>query len=131
MHELSIVRALLRQIEAVAAANGATTVGRAIVQIGPLSGVDQGLLASAFEAFRGCGLTAGTELVFESLAVTVRCRDCGEKSNVTPNRLLCGSCGGYRTTVLSGDELLLRSVELTPHNSHDPAGCRPENQHVQ
>jgi len=131
MHELSIVRALLQQIEAVAATNAAVTVDRVTVQIGPLSGVDAGLLASAFEAFRGGGLTARTVLVFDSVPVTVICRDCGEKSNVTPNRLLCGSCGGYRTTLLSGDELLLRRVELTPRDSNYGADFRRENKHVQ
>ena len=131
MHELSIVRALLRQIEAVAAANGALTVDRVTVQIGPLCGVDPGLLANAFEAFRGRGLTARTALIFDSVPVTVICRDCGEKSSVTANRLLCASCGGYRTTLLSGDELILQRVELTPHNSHSGADRQPENKHVQ
>jgi hydrogenase nickel incorporation protein HypA/HybF len=112
VHELSVVQALLRQIEAVATAHSAAAVRRATVQIGPLSGVDPGLLASAFEAARGSGLTATTELVFESLVVKVHCRECGEDSTVVPNRLLCGRCGGYRTTLLSGDELLLRRVEL-------------------
>lgn len=119
MHELSVVQALLRQIEAVATAHGAEAVRRATVQIGPLSGVDRGLLASAFEAARGSGLTAATELVFESLAVEVHCRECGEDSAVAPNRLLCGRCGGYQTTLLAGDELLLRRVELVPHKPSD------------
>ncbi len=121
MHELSLVQALLRQIDAVAKEHGATAVRRATVQNGPLSGVDSGLLASAFEAARGTGLTATTELVFETLAVTVRCRECGEVSIVAPNLLLCGRCGGFRTTLLGGDELLLRRVELTPCKSSDAA----------
>ncbi len=130
MHELSVVQALLREIDAIAIANDAAAVRRVTVQIGPLCGVDPALLASAFEAARGLGLTAGTELVFESLAVKVRCRECGEDSTVTPNRLLCGSCGGYRTTLLTGDELLLRRVELTSHDSHHAAHRPVENKHV-
>jgi hydrogenase nickel incorporation protein HypA/HybF len=121
VHELSLVQALLRQIDAVAAAHGAAAVRRVTVQIGPLSGVDSGLLASAFEAARGSGLTATTELVFETLAVTIRCLECGAESIVAPNRLLCGRCGGYRTTLLGGDELLLRRVEFTPQDSSDAA----------
>ena len=30
----------------------------------------------------------------------------------TANRLVCGSCGDYRTQLVSGDELLLASLEL-------------------
>ncbi|MEJ1963612.1 MAG: hydrogenase maturation nickel metallochaperone HypA [Gammaproteobacteria bacterium] len=114
MHELSVVQALLREIDAIAVANGASTVRRVTVQIGPLSGVDPGLLARAFESARGGGRIARAELIFESLTVTVRCRECGGESVVAPNRLLCGACGGYRTTLITGDELLLRSVELEP-----------------
>jgi hydrogenase nickel incorporation protein HypA/HybF len=130
VHELSVVQALLREIDAVATANGATSVQRVTVRIGPLSGVDPGLLASAFEAARGSGRTAGTELVLESLAVKVRCGQCGEESTVTPNRLLCGRCGGYRTTLLTGDELLLQRVELTPRDHATPVEHRGENDDV-
>lgn len=114
MHELSVVQALLREIDAIALANGARAVRRVTVQIGPLSGVDPGLLARAFESARGGGCSARAELVFESLTVKVLCRECGDESVVAPNRLLCGACGGYRTTLITGDELFLRSVELEP-----------------
>lgn len=120
MHELSLVQALLQEINAVATAHGAAAVRRVTVQIGPLSGIEPGLLANAFEAARGSGLTARAELVFESLAVKVRCRECGEECTVAPNRLLCSRCGGYRTTLLAGDELLLRRVELAPR---EPSGA--------
>jgi hydrogenase nickel incorporation protein HypA/HybF len=44
--------------------------------------------------------------------VRVRCEQCGAESEASPNRLLCGACGDYHTRLLSGDELLLVSVEL-------------------
>jgi hydrogenase nickel incorporation protein HypA/HybF len=121
VHELSLVQALLSQIGAVARANGATAVRRVTVQIGPLSGIDAALLASAFAAARGTGFAARAELSLECLPVRVRCRDCGTDSDVAPNRLLCGQCGGYRTTLLSGDEMILQRVELSLHASPDAA----------
>lgn len=114
VHELSVVQALLREVDALAVAHGARAVRRITVQIGPLSGIDPGLLARAFESARAGGRAAHAELLFESMTVTVRCRDCGGESIVAPNRLLCGVCGGYRTTLITGDELFLRSVELEP-----------------
>ncbi len=113
MHELSVVQALLREIEAVALAHRAKAVLRVTVQVGPLSGVDSALLAAAFDASRDRGLLERTDLVLDSTAVTVRCRECGKSSIVTPNRLVCRGCGGYRTTLLTGDELVLQRVELT------------------
>jgi hydrogenase nickel incorporation protein HypA/HybF len=121
VHELSLVQALLREIEAVAIAHRATAVRRVTIQIGPLSGVDPGLLSSAFAVARGTGLAANAELFVESAPVRVRCRNCGMESDATANRLLCGQCGGYRTTLLSGDEMILRRVELSVHDASDAA----------
>ncbi len=42
----------------------------------------------------------------------VRCRTCKAETDAEPNRLICASCGDFRTELLSGDELLLVSVEL-------------------
>jgi hydrogenase nickel incorporation protein HypA/HybF len=38
------------------------------------------------------------------------------------NRLICSDCGDWHTQILSGDELLLESVELetTPATISDP-----------
>ena len=112
MHELSVMQALLHEIETVAATHRATSVRRVTVQIGPLSGVDSGSLQSAFEASRGLQLIARADLLLEPTVVSVYCRKCGGESAVTHNRLLCPRCGDYQTTLLTGDELILRRVEF-------------------
>ncbi len=111
MHELSVVQALFDEIDGIAAAHGGAAVIRVTVRCGPLSGIDGGLLAGAFAAVRS-GCCHSAELKIESMPVRLRCRECGAQSTVAPNRLLCGRCNGHRTTVLSGDELLLTRVEL-------------------
>jgi hydrogenase nickel incorporation protein HypA/HybF len=57
-------------------------------------------------------LAAEAELQLETLPVRVVCEQCGAESAASVNRLLCGQCGDYHTRVVSGDELLLASVEL-------------------
>jgi hydrogenase nickel incorporation protein HypA/HybF len=113
MHELSICQALLRQVEEIAAREGARRVERVLLRIGPLSGVVPELLRQAFGIARAGTAAAQAELVVEALPVRIRCTGCGAESEVPPNRLLCGRCGDFRTQMLSGDELLLASVELT------------------
>ena len=49
---------------------------------------------------------------FTSAAVRVRCLECGEETDTPPNRLLCGRCASFRTRLVSGDELLLATVEI-------------------
>ena len=112
VHELSVCQALLAQVVEIATDRGASAVLRITVEVGPLSGVEPGLLASAFEIVRAGSCAAGAILLIETTAITISCLICGAESQTAPNRLLCATCGGYRTRVVGGDELRLRGVEL-------------------
>ena len=114
MHELSICQALLSQVTAIARERGAQAIERIVVEVGPLSGVDGALLARAFEVARIGSCAAEAALSIDTPQVTVSCLSCGSQSHAAPNRLLCGTCGGYRTRIIAGDELNLRRVELRP-----------------
>ncbi|WP_295389287.1 hydrogenase maturation nickel metallochaperone HypA [uncultured Thiodictyon sp.] len=113
MHELSICQSLLDQVEGIARQHGASRVEFILLQVGPLSGLEPALLHSAWP-LAAVGTVAETaELLIEPAPVRVRCLDCQAESAATPNRLLCAACGGFRTRLISGDELLLARVELT------------------
>lgn len=112
VHELSVCQALLAQVVEIATDRGASAVSRITVEVGPLCGVEPGLLASAFEIVRAGSCAAGAILSIETTAITISCLICGAESQTAPNRLLCAACGGYRTRVVGGDELRLRGVEL-------------------
>ncbi|OQW93730.1 MAG: hydrogenase nickel incorporation protein HypA [Beggiatoa sp. IS2] len=112
MHEFSICQALLTQVETLAHEHHARYVARIVVRVGPLCGIVPELLTHAFTLACVGTLAETAELVIESLPVRVRCQQCGVESEVIPNRLLCGACGDWHTQLLSGDEMLLASVEL-------------------
>ncbi|MGC8478053.1 MAG: hydrogenase/urease maturation nickel metallochaperone HypA [Acetobacteraceae bacterium] len=57
MHETGLVRALIRQIDQVAAANGATRVAGVAVRLGALSHLSAAHFREHFEA-ESCGSTA-------------------------------------------------------------------------
>ncbi len=130
MHEMAICQALIDQLEALAAGRGASAVTGLLLRIGPLSGVEPSLLASAFELARAGTVAAHATLAIERLPVRVSCRQCGAVSEVAANRLLCGRCGDFRTQLVSGDELQLARAELEiPEGpAVEPAG--QENSHV-
>jgi hydrogenase nickel incorporation protein HypA/HybF len=111
MHELAICRAIVRQVLAVAASNDMPAVGRIMLRIGPLAGVEPGLLCTAFPIVAAGTPCEGAMLEIENMAVQVVCRHCGSTSIVRPNRLLCGTCGNWQVALLSGDEMLLTSIE--------------------
>ena len=112
MHELSICQALMEQVARVAREQHALRVVSVTVRIGPLSGVEPSLLASAYPLASAGTIAADSRLVLERCAIRVRCLECGAESEASSTRLLCARCGEWRVTVLSGEELLLVRVEL-------------------
>lgn len=112
MHELSICQSLIDQLEEIARRESAVRITGLLLRVGPLSGVVPELIADAFPIAAAGTAGEGAELRVETGPVRVRCRTCKAETDAEPNRLICASCGDFRTELLSGDELLLVSVEL-------------------
>lgn len=125
MHELSVCNALIAQVESVARQQAAGTVAKIVLKIGPLSGIEPELLRRAYPLAAAGTVAAHAVLVIETADVVVRCCRCEEESTVAPNRMLCSACGDFRTRVIRGDEMILKSVELencgsAEHETRDP-----------
>ena len=112
MHELSVCMSLLEQVGAIAGEREAGKVTRIELKIGPLSGVEVDLLRNAYPLAAAGTIAEDADLVIDIAGVTVHCNKCGAESDAKPNRLLCGACGDFHTSVVSGDELILQRVEL-------------------
>lgn len=120
MHELSVAQALVEQVDNLVREQQANCATLIRVRIGPLSGVVPELLASAFPLAAAGSVAGQAKLELMKAPIRVRCQTCGEESEASANRLLCGKCGDWHTQVISGDELILESVELemkAPHPS--------------
>jgi hydrogenase nickel incorporation protein HypA/HybF len=114
VHELSICQALLDQVIFVAGDSRSERIEKIVIAIGPLAGVEPGLMASAFAVMKIGSRAAQAALIIESAGVEVECRVCGTISAAVANRLICAACGGYRTRVVAGQELRLLRVEMGP-----------------
>ena len=112
MHELSVCQALIRQVQDLAREHRAAAVISVKVQIGPLSGVEPDLLRQAFPLACAGSVAETAQLVIERLPIRVHCESCGAETAAEANKLVCGTCGDWHTRLLSGDEMLLASVEL-------------------
>ena len=112
MHELAICQALMNQVENIAAERNARSVVSIVVGMGPLSGVEAQLLKHAYPVASAGTVAEGAELVIENLPVRIKCTQCGNESDALPNKLVCKACGDWRTTLISGDEMILMRVEL-------------------
>jgi hydrogenase nickel incorporation protein HypA/HybF len=112
MHELAICQALMDQVDQIALEQQAKGVAKIILQIGPLSGVEPHLLEQAFPLASAGTLAEFSELEIKPQAIEVECSTCGQRTPAKVNRLVCGACGDWKTRLISGDEMLLESVEL-------------------
>ena len=112
MHELAVCQGLMGQLEQIARREQAERITRIVLSIGPLSGVEASLLKDAFPIAAAGTVAEDAVLDVQGQAVKVKCLSCGAESEATANRLLCAACGDYRTRLVSGDEMMLMSVEL-------------------
>jgi hydrogenase nickel insertion protein HypA len=112
MHELAIAIDLLaavrRNLESVDA-----RVVRVIVNVGSAAGIATDSLRLAFHAIASGTREDSAELVLTIVAARSRCTNCSkvfEFSGVIGRCPVCARLGGE---LLSGDEVMLRAIEVT------------------
>ena len=112
MHERTLVRALLRQVEALAAEHPTGRVRVVRVRIGEFSGVEPELIRSAFDDLVDGSTICGAELDVEQVPLTAACQQCGRQFAVERFRFACPICDSSRLTIQSGEEVLLESLSI-------------------
>ena len=112
MHELTVCQGLMREVMRVAEDQHAERVLSITLRVGPLAGVEPALIESAYPLAAAGTCAAGARLLIERTALEVRCLACGQTSEVEVSSLLCRACGSWRVEVISGEELVLASLEL-------------------
>lgn len=112
MHEYSIVQNLLDLCEQNAVANGATKIHKVIVGIGEMSSVEPSLLKTAFDTFKQDTIADSAVMDIQRLPLKAECFDCGADFVPTMFNFICPNCSSPNTKLVSGDELLLLSLEI-------------------
>ncbi len=116
MHEFSIAVAVVGVAERHAA-------GRRVVKIelrvGHLRQVVPDSLQLAFELITQGTVLDGTELEIEQVPARARCPRCGAESELEHFPLACEACGSLDLELLTGEELLVESLELEEEPDRD------------
>ncbi len=111
MHEWTIADNLVRLVEEAARKESLTGVSEVYVRVGALRQVIPQTLKTAFARLVGETEFAGAELKIEEVPLAVKCRRCGSEKAGDDLAFTCGGCGGTDLEIISGDELLLDSME--------------------
>lgn len=112
MHEAALAQELVDLIERVALENRATTVTRATVEVGELSGVVAEALSFAFEVARQNTVAATCELALLSSPLIVSCPACGFRGNATRGIIGCPTCDAVPLEVVAGRDMRLVSIDV-------------------
>jgi hydrogenase nickel incorporation protein HypA/HybF len=111
MHELSIARDLLAAIQR-NLGPADTRVKRVIVSLGSAAAIVPESLRFAFDVISAGTQAEGTELLFTTIAARSRCGDCGLVFEFEGMIGRCTRCGRLGGKLLSGDEVMLRAIEV-------------------
>jgi hydrogenase nickel incorporation protein HypA/HybF len=112
MHERSLVKALLRQVEAIADQHSTSRVSSIHIRVGEFSGVEADLLSSAYDDLVQDSRLCGASLRVERVPLEAVCQQCGRTFRVERFQFHCEKCGSLRLTLRGGEEILLDSVMI-------------------
>jgi hydrogenase nickel incorporation protein HypA/HybF len=110
VHELSICTAIAKI--AYQAADG-RPVECVRVDIGHLRQVVPDTLRHSWEMVVFGTPLDSVPLEVREVAAVIECRQCGARTQLDDPIFRCAVCGSTETTVISGDELLVTSLDLT------------------
>ena len=112
MHEHSLVKSLLRQVDEVLDENLAAAPSGIEIEVGPLSGIEIALVKSAFDEISPGTRSCGAKLKIHETPLVVRCLECGMESNLQAFVFRCGGCDSGQVQIVKGDEVRLLSLTV-------------------
>ncbi|MHB1172352.1 MAG: hydrogenase maturation nickel metallochaperone HypA [Lacisediminihabitans sp.] len=110
MHELSLCRSIYGIAERAAAGR---TVTRILLDVGQLRQVIPETLVYCWGVVTDETPLAGSELIVDHIPAVIACAECGEHTTLhgVP-MLICGRCKSGTVKVISGEEFLVRSMDV-------------------
>ncbi|MCA9048806.1 MAG: hydrogenase maturation nickel metallochaperone HypA [Planctomycetaceae bacterium] len=113
MHEESLVRSLIRQVEQIAEQHHAVFVREIRTEAGPLSGVEPVLVQSAFQRITSDHVLCGRAvLLIDEPGLHGECGPCGKSFVLQTAEFLCPHCQSGQIRITRGDDFRLIDVVL-------------------
>ena len=112
MHEYFIVQNIIKTVENLIKEYPCKKITKAVILIGKFSGVEPDLLKTALEFFKKESPLEEAEIVLELEDLKIKCLECGVEMIKDRWDLTCSNCGSFNTKVISGEEMILKTLEL-------------------
>ena len=112
MHELSIVKHVIKTLREVAQENNVKRIGSVTLEVGEVSGVVIEQLTDCWNYFREKDeLVAGAPLCVEVIEAVTLCTACEKTYETVKYGKTCPHCGSTETYLLRGNEFSIKQIE--------------------
>lgn len=112
MHEIGVVRQVLRTIEDFAKENDVKQIDELVLDVGELSLIIPQYLEDIYPAVVKGTILEHTKLIINMVPGLAECDDCDEIFNVVEHEGYCPNCGSFEKTVLSGKDFTIREIHV-------------------
>ena len=110
MHEIGIVRQILRTVSDFAEANDVQDIREVVVDCGELSLVIPQYLEELYPVVVRDSILKDAKLTVNLIPGLAECEHCDEIFNVVEHKGYCPNCGSFDKTILSGKEFAIREI---------------------
>ena len=110
MHEIGLLRQLVRTVTAFAAENDVHDIAEVAVDCGELSLVIPEYLEELYPIAVKGSMLENTKLTINIVPGLAECEECDEIFNVIEHKGYCPNCGSFEKTVLSGKDFTVREI---------------------
>ena len=112
MHELGVVKHVMKTLVDVAAENDVSHIGSATLQIGDVSGIINHLITDCWSYFADKDpLFKGSERKIEQIKAVTFCEDCKKEYETVKYGKICPFCGSEHTFLICGNEFEIKEIE--------------------
>ena len=112
MHEIGVVKQVVRTVESFAAENTVTKIDDVVLDIGELSLVIPKYVEEIYPIATKGTILDGAKLIMNVVPGLAECDECDEIFNVIEHEGYCPNCGSFEKTVLSGRDFSIREIHV-------------------
>ena len=110
MHEIGLLRSLVRTVTDFAEENGVSGIREVVVDCGELSLVIPEYLEELYPVASKNSILRDAKLTVNVIPGLAECDECDEIFNVIEHKGYCPNCGSFDKTVLSGKDFTVREI---------------------
>ena len=110
MHEIGVVRQMLKTVEEFAAENEIDDIVSIVLEIGDLSMIIPKYVEDIYSVVSKDTRFEGTELVIEMVEGQGVCRNCKRAFPIVKNEGYCPRCGKRNADIISGRDFIIKEI---------------------